>query len=234
MILPKDYKSMYKIINEMGANAIIYASPDMLSVLKIYRNSREFDEEQFRAFRDINHPDCMKPWDVIWTHDRNFAGFESDCIDGVSLPFLRGTDIQELIKASLEIKEVVKNISEAKFLIPDANPQNFMFSKTFKFVDVDEYLYLKTAIMRIISKIFSINMKVVNNAVLSGLVGLSYRHLILKYLSITSQRGREEFNNLSLSDEEFVYKVLTLLQDISKVDDLDELKMQILMPIEKK
>ncbi len=182
IILSNDYQDRFCLINSYGAHAKIYADFERKNVYKIYRTPFRYNDYKFKAYESIKNPFCIKPLEPVALESvDNFIGVMTNYSSGISLPFLRGASIDELMGAALKIDEVVREISEAKFLVPDSNPQNVLFSQNFELVDMDEYIYLKKIIADILYKA---NIRIVNHTILRGLFGLSYRQMIIRYLNV--------------------------------------------------
>lgn len=233
IILPKNYYENLDCVSVRGAEARIYVDKERQLAYKIYRDQGycHLDEKSINRFKCITHLDCIKPLDLVSTEENPglVIGHSMEFVPASSLPFMRGANIEALMKASLEIFKVVKDISRNKFMIRDHNTQNYAYSRgSFKFFDVSFYAYLKYSIQAVLYKW---NLIIVNDAIVSGLVGFSYKKLVPYYLDIVAPELKRQYEKCRLTDDDFVYKVLSLLLEASKEASLDEVKLKLLTPI---
>ncbi len=233
IVLSKDYAKTLDFISDRGSEAIIYANIDKKVAYKIFRTRALYhiDEDSLKLYTSIEHKDCVKPLEclVIEGHEDEVVGHSMEFIDAPSLPFLRNARIDELLKAALEISKVVEDISRNGFAIRDFNTQNYAFCDgAYKFLDVSYYYHFRHSIKKILYKW---NISMANSALLSGLIGFSYKKLISMYLDVVSTDLRRDYFKLKLTDDDFVFEVLSILEAASKENSLDEIKLKLLTPI---
>ncbi len=213
IVLSKDYAKTLDFISDRGSEAIIYANIDKKVAYKIFRTRALYhiDEDSLKLYTSIEHKDCVKPLEclVIEGHEDEVVGHSMEFIDAPSLPFLRNARIDELLKAALEISKVVEDISRNGFAIRDFNTQNYAFC----------------------DGAYKWNISMANSALLSGLIGFSYKKLISMYLDVVSTDLRRDYFKLKLTDDDFVFEVLSILEAASKENSLDEIKLKLLTPI---
>lgn len=226
IILPKNYQDIYPCINETGYTAVIYASLDYQYAFKIYKKQFKYDEEKFNEFLKFTNPNCFTPKDLVSIENaNNLAGYKMLYDAGTSLPNLTDVSLSMLIKSASDINPTLQDLSQYHFLITDPNVDNITFSNTYKFVDTYNFLHAKKFSAE---KIQQRNLLRVNESILCGLMGFSYRNRIIKYLNTIQSKHLNIFLNLDKNNPNFVYEALSIIQDTTNQDQLNKAKKNIL------
>lgn len=230
MILPKNYQSIFPCINECGASSVIYANADYTKAYKIYRNQFNFDEEKFKYYLAFDHPNCFFPTDVARDYDNPnlIVGYEMNFDSGIALSKIADSSLSLLITESLSVSETLKELSNNHFLIADPNVDNITFSTTYKFVDTYSYLL----VLKYASEtIYKRNITRVNDTVLCGLIGFSYKKYVERYLRMIDSKYLDLFIKsiqTKKANDNYIYDILSIVQEETKEDSLIKAKKRIL------
>lgn len=226
IILPKNYAKIYPCINSAGATAKIFVRPDYNYAYKVYRNQFNYDEEKFKQFLKLNNPNCLSPKDILSIEGNNcLAGYMMFFDDGVSLSKIKDEELEKLIKASLEIKNTLQDLSENHFLIMDPNVDNIIFSNSYKFVDTYSFSLRKSISSTTIQ---IMNTKKVNEMVLCGLIGQAYQKLFKAYLTLVKSKYLDYFSKLNNQDSNYIYDTLSIIREVTKEETLGRVKTKII------
>lgn len=231
VIFPKNYQDFYPCINECGSSSVIYASLDYTKAYKIHRKGFNYDKDKFKYYLAFNHPNCFFPTDtvVIENNPNLVVGYEMNFDDGIALSKISDVNLSSLIAASLDVSGTLKEISNCHFLVVDPNVDNITFSTTFKFVDTYSYLLAMKYAEEVIYKR---NIVRINDAVLCGLIGFSYKKVIIDYLSNKNSKDLDLLLSI-LSDrgtDDYIYNILSIIQDATQEDSLSRVKRKIYGP----
>lgn len=224
-ILPHDYKEKYKCINSSGSTALIYADEYLEYAYKIYYSKFKYNEEKIEEFLKLNNPNCLSPKDIISldSNPEELVGYEMIFDSGIALNRLRGISLTELISASKDIAPTLQDISSHHFLIVDPNVENIIFSDTYKFVDTYSFGLFKQFSE---DKIYLKNLLKVNQVVLNGLIGIYYREFLTKYLE-QNPKYKRIIQSLKTIDANYIYIILSLIQDSLQEDDLELVQSKV-------
>ena len=124
----------------------------------------------------------------------------------------------------------MKQLSQHHFLIADPNVDNIIFSDTYKLVDVYLFLLMKTILPE---KLYARNLARVNETILCGLIDFSYRVRLINYLNSINSRYAIWFKELNRQNPIFVYEALSIIQDATEAETLEQAKTKILLPTQK-
>lgn len=229
MILPENYENVYPCINSCGSTAKIYASPNYSTAYKIYRKKFKYNEERFKKISSFHHPNCICPTDTtsIENNPNLYVGYEMAFDDGIALPNIVNESLTNLIQATVELPNTLNEISNHKFLITDPNPNNITFSNTYKFVDTYSFLWLQNISS---NTIFQRNLNKVNVSILSGLIDYSYYQNIENYLLSTNSKYLDIVLNSTKTSTDFLYNILSIIQETTKENSLKKAKIKLLSP----
>jgi hypothetical protein len=226
MFLPSSYDEFFTQIESNDAKARIYVDAQKIYAYKIYRKPIRFSKLKLNAVRCLNHPCFNKPFDKVQISGlgNKTYGYRMKYLEGTPLSNLEDASMEDLIKASLEIMNVVDELSEKAFLV-NGSRQDILYDGSFKFVDAYSYTYLKKAVVGVLYKW---NIREMNETILSRLLGMSYKRLVGLYLEKTSPQNKKLFDRLNTSNDVYVYEVLDLLQDAAKDDSFANVKSLVL------
>jgi len=226
IILPKNYDEIYPCINSTGATSKIFVSPDYNCAYKVYRSEFNYDEGKFKQFLKLNNSNCLSPKDILSIEGSNcLAGYMMLFDNGVSLSRVKDEELEKLIKASLEIKYTLKDLSDHHFLIMDPNVDNIIFSNSYKFVDTYSFSLRKSISSATLQVM---NTKKVNEMVLCGLIGQSYKKIIRVYLNLIRSKYLDYFFKLNNQDDNYIYDVLSIIREATKEEILERAKTKVI------
>lgn len=232
IILPENYTQIYPCINRSGSTAEIFANEYYTKAYKIYRNRFKYNKEKFDAFLKFHNENCFLPKEIVSIENKPnlYVGYEMDYDNGIALRQIIDESLSKLIESSLELITTLEEISSHHFIISDPNPDNITFSNNYKFVDTYSFLLSKK---HIDEAIFKRNLIKVNISVLSGLLGFSYQENVINYLRTINSKYLDYYINLKKTNINFIYDILSIIQESTKEDSLRNAKKKILLPYNK-
>lgn len=236
MILPVNYKEKYRCINECGATSIIYTNADSTKAYKIYRNKFRYNKEKMDEFLSFHNPNCISPTDTISIENQPqiIVGYEMDFDSGKAISKITNQDLDQLIKASLDFPETLKEISDHHFLIVDPNIENITFSDTYKFVDTYSFLLAKKFATEII---YQKNLRKVNETILCGLIDFAYKKILADFLKNINSRYLSMYENLlgeGYNSTNYVCDMLSIIQESTQENDLLLARKRLLTSVQQK
>lgn len=233
MILPDNYKNIFQCINASGSTATIYSSEDGTKAYKIYTQKFKYDEKKFNALKNAQHPNYLMPIDTLSLESNltNFIGYETNLDRGIALSQILDESIDALVEAATDVPETLAHLNDHNMIIIDPNVDNIIFSDTFKFVDTYSFALAEKFSKELIKRR---NLLKVNEMMLCGLINMSYREIVTRYLQKTNPKAYELFLKTLETQKEtgnFVPDILSIIQEATEENSLQKAKEKITLTL---
>lgn len=227
IIFPNNYKEVYSCINQTGFTADIYTDEERSRAYKIYRAGFNYQEDKFNHLKQISDRNCIRPMDVVALEEEKdiTIGYEMAYDDGIVLAYLQEANILELIGAADEYLETLREISYYQCLISDPNVNNISFKRTFRFLDVYSFTWVKKISE---GKIYDRNLSKINETILCGVIDFDYKRKISAYLEQKHSKNLEAYLKMDKRSPIFVPDILSILTEETKESSLSSVKQKII------
>ena len=226
IVLPKNYKQIYPCVNECGFTSKIYANLEYTEAYKIYKDKFNYKEDKFNAIKSFENEHFLTPQDIIFIEDeKDSVGYQMKFDNSISIPKLLDADLNKLISAALILPLDIADLSSNKFLITDPNPDNIIFGDNYKFVDTYSFLQATKFSVELIKQK---NTTKANTSIIMGLFGFYYLENIIKYFKNNNPKYLDKFLKLQSSDSNFIYDILSLIQEATQQNSLQKTKKILL------
>ncbi|MCI8588810.1 MAG: hypothetical protein HFG40_04080 [Bacilli bacterium] len=227
IVFPNNYKEIYPCINQTGFTADIYTDKNRSEAYKIYRSGFDYKEDKFNHLKQMSNKNCTSPLDEISLEKQRDLpiGYLMKYDDGIVLAYLQDANMIELMGATDDYLETLREISYYKCLISDPNINNISFKQTFRFLDVYSFTWAQKISE---NKIYDRNLNKINETILCGIIDFDYKRKIRTYLAQKHSKYLEAYLALDKESPIFVPDILSILMEETKEQSIKSAREKIM------